>query len=767
MKPEDVKITFPERERDIDHRRFSMIEHNKTLNLVYDVIKRYASKDKPIDQSEIQRRILNGGPDNECDRKTIMRALEKLRTTYGRDTDGTWCNEDIKLHYDVVYRSSSDIYKHYWLEICKDQSFTDEELMFLMDAVQFSKHVDKDFAEEITGKLADLSNNKYSGVFEFHTKINAKDYPVRKDFFVTLGDINEAIHQQKMISFFVNRFDIDKKLHPVSDKPVEVCPYRIVVSEGNYYLLCGAKGSSAIKSHRIDRMTDVRILEERYPASISLRNATSYSNEYLQEHRYMYSGEPVKVTLEVDRQILDEVIDSFGDKITIEKPEAGSGRLTVRLKSSEKNILDWVMRFGEYVTITEPEYLRNSILDRLRFAMRSYREEDYGRDYFDIIEHASKYGRLNLRYIDLNGKDSYKNLTGIRHVELYHNSITDFSFLASYNELTDLRISRNDISDPSVISGLRELRYLALSMTGITDLEFLRGLDNLNRLAIKEYTLEDAEGLYSLPGLKSLTVNRSVAGLIDKKRLRETYGPSLEYNIDDSDRSSVLSMTKLPREENILLNMHAERLKAFSTCEVTDEAMKTRLCDEINTYSGIADRRRRRLFYLVSDNPGYSIMRRKNIDLSSFTGDGYYWYVTFEGSYSDVPSIEDLNRVYVISIFKNDHGRKLVAVAKRERSDTDRKPDNFEMYYKETDSWLAFVQNMVDNKIGWAEVSGTLERLFARAANIHEVIIPAVMKKYKVFADMEVDVDDYHYYRMNDEGKKKVRKIAYGWIELD
>ena len=88
-----------------------MVEHNRILNLVYEIIKRYASKDKPIDQSEIQRRILSGGPDNECDRKTISRALERLRLTYGKDENGNWCNEDIKLHYEVVYRSTSDIYK--------------------------------------------------------------------------------------------------------------------------------------------------------------------------------------------------------------------------------------------------------------------------------------------------------------------------------------------------------------------------------------------------------------------------------------------------------------------------------------------------------------------------------------------------------------------------------------------------------------------------------------------------------------------------------
>ena len=406
-----------------------MVEHNKIINLVYEIIKRYASKDKPIDQSEIQKRIRLGGPDNECDRKTISRALEKLRATYGYDEKGNWCNEDIKLHYEIVYRSTSDIYKQYWLEICKDQQFTDEELMFLMDAVQFSKHVDKDFAEEITGKLADLSNNKYSGIFEFHTKINTKDYPVRKDFFVTLGDINEAIHQQKMISFFDNRFDVDKKLHHVSETTLVVCPYRIAVTDGNYYLLCGFKGSSSIRSYRIDRITDVEILDESFPASIALRNATAYANEYLLEHRYMNPGETVKVTLEIDRQILGDVIDSFGDKITIDRKGAGSNRLTVCLKSSEKDIIDWAMRYGEYAVIVDPEYLREAIFVRLRNILSSYREDERTFNYMDRYERAKDSGRLWLRDIDLNDDDTYKNMLGIRSIDLHHNRITDFSFL--------------------------------------------------------------------------------------------------------------------------------------------------------------------------------------------------------------------------------------------------------------------------------------------------------------------------------------------------
>ena len=79
---------------------------------------------------------------------------------------------------------------------------------------------------------------------------------------------------------------------------------------------------------------------------------------------------------------------------------------------------------------------------------------------------------------------------------------------------------------------------------------------------------------------------------------------------------------------------------------------------------------------------------------------------------------------------------------------------------------MAFIRDMTDKKIGWAEVSGFLEMEFSRACTLDQVINPAVMKKYNVFENMEIDVDDYHYYRLNDAGKK-VRKISYGWIEFE
>ena len=76
--------------------------HNMGFELVRDVIRRYASEDNPIDQNTIVK-ILQSDPNTFCERKTVTRALDKLRTLYGREENGTWCNEEIRLHYEVGY----------------------------------------------------------------------------------------------------------------------------------------------------------------------------------------------------------------------------------------------------------------------------------------------------------------------------------------------------------------------------------------------------------------------------------------------------------------------------------------------------------------------------------------------------------------------------------------------------------------------------------------------------------------------------------------
>ena len=735
-----------------------MVEHNRIKDSVFEIIKRYASEDQPIDQNEIIKHLQDDSR-NECDRKTVSRALEKLREEFGRDEDGDWKVESVKLHFGVVSRSSSPIYKHYWLEINDDGEFTDEELLFLMDAVQFSKHVDQKFAEEIARKLTYLSGNKYSKVFELHKKVNEKHYPVRKDFFLTLGDINTAIEAEKMISFYVNEYGVDKKLHHVGD-PVKVCPYRIAVSDGNYYLLCGLKRSSVVRSYRIDKITDVNILDEGFPHTTAKTQAKLHPSEYIIEHRYMNGGEAVDVALTIDRAILGDVIDAFGTRIKIDPADDAANRLTIHLKSGERDIVEWALRYGQFAVITEPEYLRDEVGNLAGIIASEYRDRDQDILYLERIERARSVGRLMLRNIDLNGKDSYKELKDLRMLSLSHNGIKDFSFLSSFDALIRLAISYNEIEDPGVLSGLKNLKTLNLEMTGITNLDFLAGLENLTSLTIREHSLENAECVYSLPNLTRLVVNKPVSKLIDRKKLKQVYGDSVQYIVADGKGWSY--MQSLPPVENTDLKMNEELMKGYATLEVTDTAAREMLCSKMyfgsDTFgSRVTDKE----FGLLDGACEGADRLRMLTDPDHYVNAKYAWYVTVDAGSAEKPEI-DIENVYVISIFKQDHGLKLIATAGRNYRSirNSQVEDPFEIHFT---SIAAHVRFILDNEICWAELSGSIEREFRCNATINDVINPAVLVNRKVFKELDIDGDEYHYCRKTAEGKT-VKKIAYGHI---
>ena len=223
-----------------------MAKHNETLNNVLNIIKTEATETNPISSSMILD-ILNDKPDTACDRKTVGRALEALRAMYGMDEDGKWPDIDNRLYYKTTKRSSSPIYSDYYFVERQDNPFEDYELFYLMEAVQFSPYIDKKFAEDIIKRLKEQYPDA-GNAFQYHERVNDRSLKVNKDFLGYLGDINNAINENRMISFLDNRYGIDKKLHPVSDVPLEVCPFRVVVSDGYYWLLCALRDSEAVRS---------------------------------------------------------------------------------------------------------------------------------------------------------------------------------------------------------------------------------------------------------------------------------------------------------------------------------------------------------------------------------------------------------------------------------------------------------------------------------------------------------------------------------------
>lgn len=737
--------------------------HNQYDGITFDIIRRYSSEKDPYTQKQIVDKIENL-TNEKCDRKKIDRVLKRLRNEYGRDEDGEWINDEVHLHYACYERNKQPYYTKYWMETFYEDEFSEEELMFLIDAVQFSKHVTNNYAGQLINKLNKQSSNSFEWRFENY-RANSYEYrSLNYDFFRVIGDVNEAIRLGKMISFFVDEYGVDKKLHHVVDSPIEASPYRIVVSEGNYYLLYSEKRSPVIKSTRIDRISDVCILEEDSMEDKYSKQVKHHPEEYLAEHLYMDSGRAVDVALKIDKRILGDAIDCFGRSIRIDSATENRDRLIIHAKASEKGVIDWSLRYGENSVLLAPEYLRNEIRDRLNMISRSYDDYSSNIAYLEIIKRAEDNGRLWLRNIDLSGQESYKDLKGITAAYFTHNGIKDFSFLSSYTDLGVLEIRDNTIMDPDVISDLKNLKILGLSNTGITDLDFLSGKNHIRRLLLREFCLENVEGLYTMPHLRSLTVNKPIDRLIDKRRIKEVYGDSLSYRVEDyKGISRIMRTNYLPPKVNRNLSNNTDELSKFSTLEVNSISVRRKLCSMI--YTGVEAAQRHcaeKVFSLLDEACDSEERLRMYEDIGSYAGEEFSWYVTYEGAPNADIAQMDIEDIYTISIFKNDHGLKMVCIAHRILK-------NF--FINESDfmscrnKWLyafpAHIRFILDNGIGWAEVSGELEDRFSQWSTLSDIVNPQELVKSGVFGNVEVDVDEYHYCRENED-HTWVRKIVYG-----
>lgn len=152
-------------------------------------------------------------------------------------------------------------------------------------------------------------------------------------------------------------------------------------------------------------------------------------------------------------------------------------------------------------------------------------------------------------------------------------------------------------------------------------------------------------------------------------------------------------------------------------------------------------------------------------DMDRFINDSYLWYITYDGPQPDNIEDLDIRKVYVVSVFRRNHGLKMVGMARRKiLPDENNRQENQTMRQNANAALREHIRFTAN--VGWAEVSGKLEVYFNKALSVYDIIDPYVLQENKIFKNIDVDIDEFHYYRPLRSGEQPVRKIAYGTIKL-
>ncbi|MBR3447213.1 MAG: WYL domain-containing protein [Oscillospiraceae bacterium] len=209
--------------------------------------------------------------------------------------------------------------------------------------------------------------------------------PPAKQLLYSVDILCEAIRRNRMVSFQYCSYQLDE-----TDKPVQtprlrstgdareylVSPYEIAVSHGRYYLICCKEPHRTISHYRIDRITDIRIIEQFERLPVEQLSGQHTLPENLAEQLYMYSGETVTCEFLADTKILGDILDWFGSCAEISRAEQPS-LLQVTVQVHPTAMQHWALQYGQYVTVLSPESLRSSLAEIVHNLAKRYpRESD-------------------------------------------------------------------------------------------------------------------------------------------------------------------------------------------------------------------------------------------------------------------------------------------------------------------------------------------------------------------------------------------------------
>ena len=361
---------------------YSADRKKMTTLYILEILKRYT--DDTVDENGNPAHCLTQAQIGEklykdydiiLNRKAITRGLDDL--IYSRDYAD-------KIQYETKERITTEKGEKVKIEYRTDfrycHSFSTAQIRMLMDAVLFSKNIPYSECIELLELISNLGDIDARNRLTKHLS-NLRDMSFDKvsndQLLYNIGVIDEAIDQGKQIAYIYNNYGRDMKLHPrlVDGEldPKVVNPYQMIATNGRYYLICNYDEYENTARVRIDKITDIDILDTNVKPKSKVKGLKDIP-ETMAGQLYMQPGTPERIVFRVanNERIISDIIDWFGKRVRFISEDEKTVTCAVKINPADMKF--WAMQYSGIVEILEPESLREDIRASLREAWRKYND---------------------------------------------------------------------------------------------------------------------------------------------------------------------------------------------------------------------------------------------------------------------------------------------------------------------------------------------------------------------------------------------------------
>ncbi len=312
------------------------------LKLLYivKILEEYTDENHPITTKELIEKLALY--DVTAERKSIYDDMARLQD----------------FGYDIIRKENRNGGGYY----LASRDFELVELKLLVDAVQSSRFVTEKKSRKLIGKLEKLVNKHDSKQLHRQVYVAGRVKTDNENIYYQVDAIQKAIAENRQIEFVYLEWNQKKELVPRREEKYLVSPWILMWQEEKYYLVAYDNHSQALRHYRVDKLSDVEILETPREGQNIYGNLNPV--EYVNKAFGMFGAKEEDVILTFPERLVGVIIDRFGKEVSIRK-QGELLRARVKVMTSPQ-FFAWVAGVGNELKIAGPDTVCHEYKDWLK-----------------------------------------------------------------------------------------------------------------------------------------------------------------------------------------------------------------------------------------------------------------------------------------------------------------------------------------------------------------------------------------------------------------
>ena len=315
-----------------------------------------------------------------ADRRSIYEDIKEINLIYWLmenesnidEAEEALSDEDAENEKLIVYdKSKKGFYVH-------QRKYDLNDIRLLAECVYSAKFLAEGQAKRLADVVCEFVSEAQADTIRHDAFLVDRVKTYNKSVIHSIAAINEAMskelegqkHIPEAISFKYLKSSINNLSQQVERRKgavYQVSPYKLLISDGNYYLLAFDHQSQEMRTYRVDRMKDVK------PMGVPREGAEAFAaidlRDYTKRTFSMFGGKTERVRMRFINPLLDTAIERFGTAgVSYSKVDDSHFTVAADVEISDQ-FFGWLLGFGKRVKLLEPQVLVeqfSAYIDKIR-----------------------------------------------------------------------------------------------------------------------------------------------------------------------------------------------------------------------------------------------------------------------------------------------------------------------------------------------------------------------------------------------------------------